>query len=263
MITLARATINGCGRLNIRDAKKAITAMGGEYTGDSFVEARKACRKLCLRIIAAAPAVPKPAPAPAPVVEELDEDDEDNASVASTASSSSSEEEEDDDTASTASSSSSEDEDDEDNASVASSASSSSSEDEEEAEAVVENNDHLAIVPYIAPVEMITIPKSEYDALIALRDGKKVAPKVVRKATKASAPTDKFVPREGVQYKYPIKPVEVGEGVRKPASDDAKVNARRAYQRERYRQIYAAKYAADRLAKKQKDDALLAPADNE
>jgi hypothetical protein len=67
----------------------------------------------------------------------------------------------------------------------------------------------------------------------------------------ASKVADTFVPREGVAYKYEVHPDNVvAEGVRKEMSADEKVNARRAYQRERYRLIYAKKYAADRAAKK-------------
>jgi hypothetical protein len=115
MITLANATFPQCGRLNLAAAKAAITALGGEFDGDSFVEARKACRKLCVRIIGKSK---KPIVAPAPAEEEDDdaesvasnesqalvpyvapvaEEDDDNASVASSASSASSDSDESDD----------------------------------------------------------------------------------------------------------------------------------------------------------------------
>ena len=76
----------------------------------------------------------------------------------------------------------------------------------------------------------------------------------------------KFVPVEGRKYKYAIdlnnkvKPAPLA-----PPSEDDKINKRRAYQRERYRTIFAKKQAEERKAKALTDAAkaaaLLAPVD--
>jgi hypothetical protein len=71
---------------------------------------------------------------------------------------------------------------------------------------------------------------------------------------------DTFVAKEGKAYKYEIHADhEVAVGTRKEMSADEKVNARRAYQRERYRQIYALKKANERKAKNAEGEALLEP----
>ena len=96
--------------------------------------------------------------------------------------------------------------------------------------------------------EFVYVKKSEWEALLALKEKQQPAapaepkPKKAPKPFKHSANLAEFKPSENRTYKHEIHAdFKVKEGKRAEASDDAAINARRAYQRQRYQMIYAAK----------------------